>query len=518
MHQPRLVLAGTHSGSGKTTFSLGLMAALVRRGLSVQPFKVGPDYIDPPFHRFVTGRASRNLDAWLAPEKGLLSLFSAHALREGQGVSIIEGVMGLFDGLGTTAFASTAHVAALLKAPVLLVINAEGLSLSAAALVSGYAGFRPERSGRAPALDGLSIQGVLLNRVAGERHYALLSRCVTDQTGIPCLGFLPKNAVPPLPHRHLGLIPADEQEDLAAHCGTLAQAVERHVDLPALLDLALAAPPLDAPDCTPCVERVPALSPPESRVSPSSAPLRIGVAHDKAFSFYYEDNLEYLRNLGAELVMCSPLGDSALPVNLDGLYLGGGFPEIFAAELEANTSFRHSLTAALEAGLPAYAECGGMVYLCATLRPVPGPDGTPPRAFAMAGFFPEHAEMTARLQPFGYVDVILEQDCLIGPAGTRFKGHEFHYSRLAGPVLSNQNAARDDTHAPGFSPPPAAPSPVARMEKTDGRSWTGGLQKKNVLAWYPHLHFHGCPEAARFFLEACRAYKLSREPHGGDAS
>lgn len=521
MSFPRLLLAGSHSGSGKTTFALGLMAALARRGLSVQPFKVGPDYIDPSFHRFVTGQASRNLDAWLIPEAHLPDLFFRHAPRKGQGISLIEGVMGLYDGLGTGAFGSTAHIAALLKAPVLLVINAEGLSLSAAALVSGYAGFRPRSSAREPDLDNLAVRGVLLNRVASERHYAILSRCITEQTGIPCLGFLPKNAAPPLPRRHLGLIPAGEQEDLAGHIELLAQAVERHLDIPALLDLALLDLALTAPSASPaCPDSCPdswpgsALRAPsadrEPRRPSSPSPVRIGVARDAAFSFYYEDNLEYLREQGAELVFCSPLRDAGLPGNLDGLYLGGGFPEVFATELEANISFRAGLKSALEAGLPAYAECGGMLYLCASLSLGPEEDGAPERDFAMAGFFPQRAAMTSRLQPFGYVTVTLERDCPLGPAGTRFRAHEFHYSRLLGESPSEPCAPAD----PEVMAPLETVEPVMRAEKADGRTWTGGLQKKNVLAWYPHVHFHGCPEAAQSFVQACREYGLTQKTNG----
>lgn len=502
MNIPRLVIAGAHSGAGKTTFSLALMAALTRRGLAVRPYKVGPDYIDPAFHQAATGHPSRNLDPWLLPPKILIRLFCrqtsafspAPPAKEttlpapGSGdtdISVIEGVMGLFDGLGTGCLGSTAHLASLLKAPVVLLINGEGLSLSAAALVSGYAGFRPH-----PHLADLRVAGVLINRVSGPAHYALLRQCIEESTNIPCLGWLPKSAVPPLQSRHLGLIPANEVDGLTDHLDALANAAEQHLDLTALIELARSAPPL------PCAPTVPNFFadtlPLSSALQPSR--VRIGLARDEAFSFYYRDNLDLLEELGADLVPFSPLRDKRLPDDLDGVYLGGGFPEVFARDLEANRDLRAEIAAALESGLPAYAECGGMLYLCASLT-VPARDGSSdPQRFAMAGFFSEQAEMTTRLQPFGYVTLTLRNDCLIGPAGTHLRAHEFHYARLLTPD------------------PPLAASPVVfRAAKADGRSWDGGLSKNNVLAMFPHLHFYSCPEAAARFVECCRQRRRERE-------
>lgn len=508
MNIPRLVIAGAHSGAGKTTFSLALMAALTRRGLTVRPYKTGPDYIDPAFHQAATGRASRNLDPWLLSPETLLRLFVRQSPAfpaapaapaafpakngEGEGIAVIEGVMGLFDGLGTGSLGSTAHLASLLKAPVVLLINGEGLSLSAAALVSGYAGFRPH-----PHLADLRVAAVLINRASGPAHYALLRQCIEESANIPCLGWLPKNAVPSLQSRHLGLIPAEEADGLADHIDALADAAEQYLDLAALVELARSAPPLPAapeilPPAPAAWENPPATSPGPSFSGPSR--VRIGLARDKAFSFYYQDNLDLLAELGADLVPFSPLNGARLPDSLDGLYLGGGFPEIFAPELEANRNLRAETAAALEAGLPAYAECGGMLYLCSSLT-VPERDGSSGRQrFAMAGFFPQQAEMTPRLQPFGYVTLTLREDCLLGPAGTRLRAHEFHYSRLTAP-----------------EPPLTAPPAVFSAAKADGRAWDGGLSKKNTLAMFPHLHFHSCPEAAARFIERCRQYRLEKE-------
>ena len=225
--------------------------------------------------------------------------------------------------------------------------------------------------------------------------------------------------------------------------------------------------------------------------------MRVGVARDEAFSFYYQDNLDLLEQLGAELVPFSPLRDKRLPDSLDGLYLGGGFPEVFARELEANRELRAEIAGALDSGLPAYAECGGMLYLCSSLA-IPARDGvSPPKEFAMAGFFPERAEMTARLQPFGYITVTLRRDSPLGPAGTRFRAHEFHYSRLLAPEPAGKDA-----------------SAVLTAEKPDGRSWTGGLCKNNALAMFPHLHFHSCPQAAASFVDQCGRYRKTK---GGGA-
>ena len=491
MHRPRLAIAGTHSGSGKTTVSLALMTLLARQGQAVSPFKIGPDYIDSALHQTATGRVSRNLDAWLLPDAALRALFLRHAAVDS--IAVIEGVMGLFDGLGASAHCSTAHVAALFEAPVILVVNAEGSALSAAALVSGFASFRPsfnppcipkDAPGNAtpanpkagPNLPGPHLAGVILNRVSGPAHYALLRGAIEEHTGLPCFGWLDKNKG----HENL--------------------------DIPGLIAAAHSAPPL-------CV----AFSPlPGLGAEPQIAsPIRLGIARDAAFSLYYQDNLDMLEELGAKLIPCSPLKDAALPDDLDGLYLGSGFPEIFAQELEDNLPFRQSLKTALEHGLPAFAECGGLLYLCAglhvTLPGPPGPSsegtaptGGPRRRFAMTGFFPQETEMTGRLQPFGYVNATLLKDCILGRKGDVFRGHEFHYSRLI------------DDPAPGTqADSPEYPSresfgPAVRLDKADGRSWSGGLCKNRVLAMHTRVHFHGCPDAARHFIQVCRKRQKER--------
>ena len=524
MFFPRLVIAGARSGIGKTTLTLALMAALSRRGHRVQPFKIGPDYIDPSFHELAVGQPSHNLDAWLMPPKALRTLFTTHAPCSASGcaslappaLSIIEGVMGLYDGQGQSPRGGTSHVAALLEAPVLLIIDGEGYSLSAAAVVSGYLTFRkgyavpPETTKEEdshnphsfkvnleqelPDLTRLNIAGVIINRVSSSRHYELLRGCIEANTSLPCLGYLPKNAVPSLPERHLGLVPPEELEEMEGIFAQLADMAEQCIDLPGLLELAAGAPPLDVEQPSgqkPCVELQPEVD---------CADLRIGVPRDAAFSFYYQDNLDMLESLGAELVYFSPLADASLPPRLDGLYMGGGFPEVFARELEQNYPLRRELLAVLENGLPAYAECGSMLYLCSFLTTRSGadfrsPPSGRPGTFAMTGFFPHAAEMTVRLQqPFGFVTLTLLKDCILGPAGRSFRAHEFHYSRLV-----------EEPHQNAF-----------RVDKQDGRTWTGGLVKKNVVAGYPHVHFRGCPEIAQSFIKACRT--LSRRRAAQSAS
>ena len=388
--------------------------------------------------------------------------------------------MGLFDGIGMSAECSTAHVASLLKAPVLLIFNAEGMALSAAALVSGFAAFRPAGP-HTPDLSALNIAGVVINRVAGWPHYDLLRRSIENHVDIPCFGFLSKNAFPPLPHRHLGLVPAGELKSFPDYLSRLADTAEATLDMESLISLAEVAPPLE-PD------QIPAL-PVEAENLRAYGP-RIGVARDASFSFYYQDNLDLLERLGAELVFFSPLHDGELPERLSGLYFGGGFPELFAPALEANAALRAAIKNALEEGLPAYAECGGMLYLCERFTGLPGEEGEAAPEYAMVGFFPQTAEMTTRLQRFGYVTITLRRDCILGAAGSVFPAHEFHYSRLREMIAS----------------------PAVHVEKPDGRNLAGGMARKNVLACYPPLHFRGCPGAARSFINACTAFPASAPP------
>lgn len=508
MHIPRLVIAGTHSGSGKTTVSTALMALLSQKKHTVLPFKVGPDYIDPAFHAFITGRPSRNLDSWLLPHDGVIDIFRAFAGNQAGELAVVEGVMGLYDGQGSTWDGSTAQVATILKAPVILVIDGRGMAASAAAMVAGFARFLP----------GLNLAGVICNRVSGPRHYSIIQAAILERTEIPCLGWLPANPAFSLPRRHLGLVQAEELPDLRERLHAMVDLAMATLDIDGLVEIARSAPALEPQFKTEFPEldfalREERLSLPADAEHASSrtatSPRRkprpaIGVAKDPAFSFYYQDNLDFLESLGATLVPFSPLNDEALPENLDGLYLGGGFPEVFAGRLEANFPFRNSLRASLEQGLPTYAECGGMLYLCSSLTPLPPAEGGLEKAYAMTGFFPHHAFMTERLQNFGYVRVTFLKDCLLGPAGFSFRAHEFHYSFLELP--------EDEAHGAEHDPLANGASPVFLIQKPDGRTWYGGLQKGRVLAGFPHLHFHACRGAAAHFVTVCRNHSYGGTP------
>ena len=393
------MIAGTHSGVGKTTVATGLMAALRRAGEGPAGAKVGPDFIDPGYHSVACGRPPRNLDAWICGPDAIPSL--AARAGAGAGVLIVEGVMGLFDGAGDGSASSTADVAQMLDAPVVLVIDASAMSNSVAALVHGYACWRPE----------LSLAGVILNRVGSEGHEVLLREAL-EPTGIPVLGALPRDDALQWRDRHLGLVPvAERPTEVAASLDRLAGAVQGHVDLGALMAVARSAPlrptgPVALP--------------------PAGTPIRVGVAAGQAFTFTYQDTLDALGAAGADVVAFDPLADDALPDDLDGLVIGGGFPEVYAGELSANEPFLTDLFEAASGGLPIWAECGGLLLLCRSL------DGAP-----MAGVIPAVDAMSGRLT-LGYRAAVTNVPTPLGPAGRTFRGHEFHYSELdvAGEALT----------------------------------------------------------------------------------
>jgi cobyrinic acid a,c-diamide synthase len=394
---PRLVIAGTGSGVGKTTVATGLMAALRRRGLAVAGFKVGPDFIDPSYHALATGRPGRNLDSFLSGPELIGPLF-AHGARSCD-VAVVEGVMGLFDGRsGAGELASTAQVAKLLGAPVVLVVDAAAMARSAAALVHGFDSFDPE----------LRVGAVVLNRVASERHEATLREALAP-LGIPVVGVLRRDDGLACPERHLGLVPVAERGRVAAETvQTLGAAVARGCDLQALIALAGGAPALEAPPWDPVAA--------VGGGAPGRAP--VAVARGPAFSFLYEENLELLAAAGAPPVELDPLRDAALPAEAGALYLGGGFPEQFAAELSANLPLRAAVAGFARAGRPVVAECGGLLYLSREL------DGLP-----MCGALEARARMTDRLT-LGYRDAVAVAGSPLCPPGARLRAHEFHYSAI----------------------------------------------------------------------------------------
>lgn len=457
----RLAIAGAHSGVGKTTITAGLIAALRRRGMVVQPFKVGPDYIDPTYHSLTAGRPCRNLDTWMVPADRVRALF-AHAARQAD-VSIVEGVMGLYDGLGYEEEAgSTAQVAKLTQTPVILVLDAGKMARSAAALALGYRRFDPD----------LPLAGFIANRAGSESHGRGVATAIERATGLPVLGWLPRDPALDIPERHLGLVPAVEPERWQAFIDAAAERVSAHLDLDRLLALARNAPPSpsDLPD-------------PFHQGQASICGHRpvVAVAQDKAFHFTYPCNLDLLRAAGAEIAFFSPLQDAGLPPGTTGVLLSGGFPELYAEELSANEGMRRALRQAHGEGMPIYAECGGLMALTASIVDLDG------REHPMFGLLPGRSVMAGRLT-LGYrlarADV---GSWLLSPGGA-VRGHEFHYSTWEGR--------------------PADVPPAYHLLSRDGGSALGeeGACLGSLWASYVHLHFGGQPELPLRFVRACAAY------------
>lgn len=463
---PRLVIAATQSGSGKTTLVTGILAALRAEGVRVQSYKVGPDYIDPGYHALASGLPAHNLDTWLMSPERLKAIFTRTA--SGADLALIEGVMGLYDG-GRKGVSSTAEIAKLLDAPVLLVVDAKSMGESAAAIALGFQSYDPE----------VKLAGVLLNRLGSDTHEAMIREAMA-KVGIPVFGAMRRDESLKMPERHLGLLPAEENEerDVVAKMGEMAA---RSVNLAAIKRLASDASPLFLPEDLLLARRADAAS--------QQTKVRLAVARDEAFSFYYPESLEVLESFGAELTFFSPLHDAALP-EADGVLLGGGFPEMFAAELTANASMRRSLCEAAAADVPIYAECGGYMYLTEKLVDFDG------KEHAMAGIIPAAVQMNRKLQMVGYVEAELCCDTILGARGRKLHGHEFHFST----ELPQEGA--DETRAFTFT----------RMR--NGARYAAGYAKGAVLASYLHLHFAGCPEAAEAFVKACRSKRKGRALHG----
>ncbi|MEU9443427.1 cobyrinate a,c-diamide synthase [Streptomyces sp. NPDC048304] len=442
---PRLVIAAPSSGSGKTTVATGLMAAFAARGLAVSPHKVGPDYIDPGYHALATGRAGRNLDAYLCGPELVAPLF-LHGAR-GCDLAVVEGVMGLYDGAaGEGELASTAHVAKLLRAPVVLVVDASSQSRSVAALVHGFASWDPQ----------VRVGGVILNKVASDRHEELLRQAL-DSAGVPVLGVLRRAARVDTPSRHLGLVPvAERRADAVDAVAAMAAQVEQGCDLEALLALARSAAALSG-------------DPWEPPVSTTDKREVVAVAGGPAFTFSYAEHTELLAAAGADVVAFDPLRDAQLPEGTAGLVIGGGFPEVYAAELSANEPLRKAVAELAFSGAPVAAECAGLLYLCREL------DGQP-----MCGVLDATARMTERLT-LGYRDAVAVTDSSLAVAGTRMRGHEFHRTVVE----------------PGAGAAPAwgVRGPARRVE---------GFVQGGVHASYLHTHWASEPGVARRFVERCR--------------
>jgi cobyrinic acid a,c-diamide synthase len=446
----RVVIAGTSSGAGKTSVTCGLIGALRRRGLRVQGFKVGPDYIDPSYHALASGRPGRNLDAFLSrPE--LIAPLARHGAR-GADIAVVEGVMGLFDGAsGRGELASTGHVSKLLRAPVLLVVDATAMARSVAAVVHGYSTYDPD----------VDVAGVIFNKVGSDHHEQLLREAV-QPLGVPVLGALRRDERVSAPERHLGLVPAGELVAAArAAIEALAAAAERYLDLDAIAALAGAARGLPGSSWSPAVEE-------RTRA-------RIAIARGPAFSFHYTENLELLEAAGAEMAPFDPLSDDELPPDCGALLLAGGFPEVFGSELEAKASLRASVADFAASGRPVLAECGGLLFLCREL------DGR-----EMCGVLPATAEMSGRLS-LGYREATAASSTPWIEGGERVRGHEFHYSRVT----------------PGDGEQPAW-TLAAR-----GRERLEGFVLGAVQASFLHVHWAAHPEIARRFVRAASAMPVN---------
>ena len=434
---PRVLIAGTGSGCGKTTTVCAILQALHNRGLSPMSFKCGPDYIDPMFHSGIIGVDSANLDIFFAGEEGVRAAFVKHA----SDVNVIEGVMGMYDGLAMDSEVSSSyHLARTLDAPVVLVLNVRGMALSAAAVVKGYMTLRSPNV----------VRGVIFNKVS-PMTYPSLSKVVEKECGIPVLGYLPDLPECSLESRHLGLVTAAEVSQLQSKMQRLAEAAEKTLDLDALLELMRAQAPLRAE--IPPVEKL--------------GHVRLAVARDKAFCFYYRDNLELFEALGAEIVPFSPVNDERLP-DCDGLYMGGGYPELYLDKLGANETMKASIRRAVEGGLPTVAECGAFMYLCRSI------DGVP-----MCDVIHTDCRGTGKLTRFGYATLHAESESLLFAPGDTLQGHEFHYW---------------DAEAPGTA---------LRSVKPSGRETRCAYVSPTLYAGYPHLYFPSRPTAAARFIQKC---------------
>lgn len=458
---PAVLIAGTGSGCGKTTITLGLMAAMKARGLLVQPFKCGPDFIDPTLHRMITGCISPNLDMKMCGSRYVKGLFRQKAPEGPDGISIIEGVMGLFDG----EEGSGAALASCLGIPVILVVDISSTAESAAAIIKGFEDLDP----------ALNVAAVILNRAGSNRHAAMAAEAARKHCRARVAGMLLRDERIIIPSRHLGLAMGEENPLDASQIEKLAGLVETHVDLEMILSIAAHGRWAGSTEGPHVTERVNADCGCMQRV-------RIAVAGDEAFCFYYQDNLEMLEAAGAELVEFSPVRDAKPPSGTCGIYFGGGYPELHASRLSANRSMREKTAGLSMQGMPIYAECGGFIYLTESITDIQG------NTFPMAGVFPFISKMHKRLRSLGYRTPCLVRDSILGRKGQRLYGHEFHYSDI-------EETQRGE-----------AGTGIKTVFKVGNRG-VEGYMKDNTLAGYIHLHWARTPEAPVRFVNACRHYR-----------
>ncbi|MEE8484354.1 MAG: cobyrinate a,c-diamide synthase [Nitrospinota bacterium] len=463
---PTIVVASTSSGAGKTSVSLALTGALKRRGLKVQTFKVGPDFLDPTYLAAATGRDCFNLDGWMAGKEYVLNLFANETANAD--IAVIEGVMGLFDGADSaTSEGSTAEIASWLNAPVLLTVNARGMARSIAAMVKGFCTFE----------EGVNVAGVIANHAGSERHRQWLSDSLLSSSLPPLLGAIPKNAFPELKSRHLGLMTADisagRKNFNSEILERFADVFEENVSVDEIIKLAKSAPAIDIKNVSTSSAQISSAQ--------KDKKIRLGLAFDGAFHFYYPDNLKALERLGCEIVNFSPVSDKKLPDDLNGVYFGGGYPEEFAAQLSANESMMEDIRKFAESGRPVYAECGGLVYLSEGLETL---DGT---NYKMAGVLPSGVKMRKNFKNLGYVEATITGDTILGRRGEKLRGHRFHYSELT----------RDPSKSSGWN------TVYSLSRRRSKELISEGYQRKGVLASYVHTHIASRPQALKSFVESC---------------
>ncbi|RDY25797.1 cobyrinate a,c-diamide synthase [Romboutsia weinsteinii] len=448
----KVLIAGTSSGVGKTTISLGIMQALTKRNMKVQPYKVGPDYIDPSYHTFITGRDSRNLDSYMLDDEKVKYIVNKSS--SDADISVIEGVMGLYDGLGIDLDNCTSsHTSKVLKAPVILVINGKAMAASSAAMVLGYKELDKD----------VNIKGVIVNNVRTKGHYEIIKSAIERYCGVEVLGYFPPNNEFSLESRHLGLVPSVEIDSLKNKFNNLADEIEKYINIDRIIEISETEEVSSEFDLKEFIQN--------KKVENKS----IAVAYDKAFNFYYKENIDLLEELGLEVKYFSPLEDKRVP-NSDYIYIGGGFPEIFGQEIESNITMRESILEAHKNNIPIYAECGGLMYLGQKLTDQNNND------YSMVGIFRGSSNMTSSLKRFGYCYGEAKEDTILSKKGEIIKGHEFHHS-----IFETDE--------------PCAYTMTKQRDKKVIDTWDGGYSKGNTLATYLHTHFYNNLNCIENFLE-----------------
>lgn len=455
MKNRRLVIAGTGSGVGKTTLTIGLISALKKKGYIVQGFKCGPDYIDPTYHTAVTGRPGRNLDSWMLNQEMVKEIVNRGS--EGADISIIEGVMGFYDGHNPmNNNGSTAEISIITESPVVLVVNCASMARSSAAIVKGFQEFLKETN----------IVGVIANQVGSEGHFQIVKTAIEQECRIPVLGYLKMDQDLSIPERHLGLIPSIERGEPSPFFERLGNLVLETIDVDTLFKLSKAAP----------------IKIKESQFKRrEKQEVRIAVARDAAFNFYYQENLDILEASGVELVEFSPLKGEIIPDGVDGLYIGGGFPEELAAELAEQSEVKKSICAVIENGLPTLAECGGFMYLTESI------ETTDEKSYEMVGIIPGKVKMLTRLAALGYREISAIEGNFLLANNLKVRGHEFHYSTFV----------------------PKREIPYAYSTKGMQGLKKEGYMKENLIAGYTHFHFGSCPEMVENWVKKCKKYRIN---------